>query len=229
MSPIFEKQWLHLLALAILLTGVALAGSIQAVNEGNLWGISSGEWLWICVASAVLHQAYVWFVWRTQLHAGLITRLFGDRGFRSYGAGFAVLMFARFASVFLLAVSNSGTISMDSSVLRIIALMLTVPVLYTFYSVARYFSFSRALGKDHFSDQFARMPLERRGIFRYTRNGMYTFGFLLIWFPGLWWASAGAVCAAIFNHIYIWVHYFATEHPDMRRIYGKGKGSGAKY
>jgi hypothetical protein len=26
--------------------------------------------------------------------------------------------------------------------------------------------------------------------------------------------------AAVFGHLYIWVHYFTTELPDMRRIYG---------
>ena len=48
---------------------------------------------------------------------------------------------------------------------------------------------------------------------------MYTFGFLLIWIPGLWFASTAALFAAMFNHLYIWVHYFATERPDMQRIY----------
>ena len=64
------------------------------------------------------------------------------------------------------------------------------------------------------------LPFVRGGIFRFTSNGMYVFGFLLLWVPGLWWASAGALSAALFNHLYIWVHYFATERPDMARIYG---------
>jgi len=25
---------------------------------------------------------------------------------------------------------------------------------------------------------------------------------------------------AAFSHIYIWVHFYVTERPDMRRIYG---------
>ena len=48
---------------------------------------------------------------------------------------------------------------------------------------------------------------------------MYVFGFLLLWVPGLWWTSAAALLAALFNHFYIWVHYFATELPDIRRMY----------
>ena len=29
-----------------------------------------------------------------------------------------------------------------------------------------------------------------------------------------------ALAVALFNHIYIWVHDFTTELPDIRRIYG---------
>ena len=39
----------------------------------------------------------------------------------------------------------------------------------------------------------------------------------------LWFASAAGLVAAAFNHLYIWVHYFATERPDMLRIYGGGE------
>jgi len=35
----------------------------------------------------------------------------------------------------------------------------------------------------------------------------------------LWYASQAALWLALFNHIYIWVHYYATELPDMQRIY----------
>jgi hypothetical protein len=52
---------------------------------------------------------------------------------------------------------------------------------------------------------------------------MYVFGFLLFWIPALWFASAAALCAALFNHVYIWVHYFATERPDMQHIYAVQK------
>ena len=38
--------------------------------------------------------------------------------------------------------------------------------------------------------------------------------------PGLYASSQAALLAAAFNHAYIWVHYFCTELPDMKRIYG---------
>ena len=44
--------------------------------------------------------------------------------------------------------------------------------------------------------------------------------FSSLWVPALWLASMAALCVALFNHLYIWVHYYSTELPDMKRIYG---------
>ena len=41
--------------------------------------------------------------------------------------------------------------------------------------------------------------------------------------PGLLAASNEALLVALFNHIYIWVHYYTTEKPDMQRIYATAK------
>lgn len=32
--------------------------------------------------------------------------------------------------------------------------------------------------------------------------------------------GTAGLAIALFNHHYIWVHYFATERPDMEEIYG---------
>ena len=87
-------------------------------------------------------------------------------------------------------------------------------------SVKRYFGFKRAFGVDHFDPSYRSVPFVKKGIFRFTGNGMYTFGFFLLWIPGLWYASISALCVALFNHLYIWVHYYSTELPDIKRIYG---------
>ena len=50
---------------------------------------------------------------------------------------------------------------------------------------------------------------------------MYTFGFLILWILGLVCLSQAALMAALFNHLYIWVHYYCTELPDIYAIYGK--------
>lgn len=59
-----------------------------------------------------------------------------------------------------------------------------------------------------------------QGIFRFTQNGMYQYGFLLLWVPAFWFASSATLIDALFNHLYIWVHYYTTEKPDMQGIYG---------
>lgn len=217
---IFEKQWLHAVLLALLVLGVSWTAGAEPVRHGELWGISSLAWLWIAVGLAVAHQVYVWFCWRMQLHLSLLSRKFGQSAFGLYAAGFALLGTARVAAVFVLAVANRDTLAGDSTVLRVLALVVLLPALYLFYSVKRYFTFTRALGVDHFDPAYRSAPLVRQGIFRFTRNGMYVFGFLLLWVPALWLASAAALCAALFNHAYIWIHYYSTERPDMRRIYG---------
>jgi hypothetical protein len=223
-SPeIFEKQWLHASLLAVLLAGLAVISRFDAVRSGELWGIGTPAWLWLAAGMAVLHQVYVWFCWRTQLHGALLTRTLGVRGFPLYAAGFSIIGIARVILVFTLAVANRDTLQANPIVLKALALVALVPAVYLFYSVKRYFGFRRAFGIDHFDESYRSLPFVRKGIFRFTRNGMYVYGFLLLWVPALWFASSAALTVALFNHLYIWVHYFATELPDMRRIYGQAR------
>jgi len=100
-----------------------------------------------------------------------------------------------------------------------IALVLLVPLLYLLYCIVKYFGLKRALGIDHFDAAYREKPLVRRGIFKYVNNSMYIFGLLILWLPGLFLASKAALVAALFGHVYIWVHYFTVELPDMRLIY----------
>ena len=90
--------------------------------------------------------------------------------------------------------------------------------------MVRYFGVKRALGADHFDPgQYRDLPMVKEGIYKYTGNGMYIYGFFLLWVPGVLLASPAALLAAAFNHLYIWVHYYTTEKPDMDFIYG-GEG-----
>lgn len=219
LKRIFERQWLHLLLLVFLLGGLAPAVRSDPVRVGVLFGLATPIWIVVALILAVTHQSYVWFCWRTQLHASLLTRTFGDRGFPLYATGFAILALSRITSVVMVAAANRGTVPLDLTGLRVLAVVMTVPVVYLFYSVHRYFTFRRAFGVDHFDPSYHSRPLVRQGIFRFTRNGMYVFGLLMAWLPGLWYASAAGLVLALFNHAYVWVHYFATERPDMKRIY----------
>jgi hypothetical protein len=185
-----------------------------------VWGIDTWTWFWIAVAVPIAHQVFVWFCWRTELHRGLISRGFGRLGFAIYATIFTAFLVARLITVTLLAVASHHSLPVNHLVLRILALVIVIPVAYLGYSVARYFSFARAYGADHFDETYRSKPLVREGIFRFTANGMYTFGMMVLYIPALWYASRPALVAAVFSHLYIWVHYFSTERPDIRRIYG---------
>lgn len=222
---IFEKQWLHASLLVLFLVGLGLVGQINAVQVGQLWGVDTAAWFWIAVALPIAHQVFVWACWRGQLHSSLLTRMFGSRGFGLYAVGFSILGIVRVVAVLMLAISNRDTVQLDPKVLRVAAVIVAILAVYLFYSVKRYFGFKRAFGIDHFDESYRSLPLVRKGIFRFTRNGMYSFGFFALWVPGLWFGSSAALVTALFNHLYIWVHYYSTELPDMKRIYGESRVS----
>jgi hypothetical protein len=217
----FERQWLHGLALTGLLVGAwFLARGCPCFHRGSVWGISTWTWFWISVDVAIAHQVVVALFWRAQLHTDLVPRFFGKHGFKVYATIFTVLILVRPAVITILAVSSEGSLVGNPSLFRILAGAASLPVFFLLYSVARYFGFRRAYGIDHFDSSYRSQPFVRDGIFRLTGNAMYTFGMLLLYIPGLWLASRPAILAAVFNHLYIWVHYFTVEKPDMRQIYG---------
>jgi hypothetical protein len=218
---VFEKQGQHLLMLALLLAGAVWASRIPGVLEGSHRGIPTSKWFWWSIAVPIVHQVWVWLCWRLELHYKALSRSLVDWGFRIYAIGFATASFFRFYTIVGLGLANRGSLDISQTLLDVLALVMSIPTIYLFYSVARYFSYKRALGADHFDESYRTKPLERRGIFRFTRNGMYIYGFFAIWIPGLLFASKAALLSAAFSHIYIWVHYYCTEVPDMSRIYGQ--------
>ena len=80
------------------------------------------------------------------------------------------------------------------------------------HSVFRYFTIPRALGGDHFHDQYLNLPLVDQGAFKYSSNAMYSFVFLGMWGIALLTGSWNALVLALFNHAYIWVHMYCTEY-----------------
>ncbi len=221
LTAMFERQALHWLLLAGLLSAIALVCRDETFLAGSYRGLSTAAWFWMAIAFPVAHQTYVWLCWRLELHKRWFTGHLGETGFRLYAAGFAFFGLGRLVILIGLGIANQNTLPADKTLLDAVATLLLAPVVYLFYSVARYFTFKRALGIDHFDPFYRRKPLVRKGIFRYTSNGMYTFGFLGVWLPGLYTASQAALLAALFSHVYIWVHYYCTELPDMKRIYGE--------
>lgn len=218
---IVQHQLAHLAILIILLFGIySYAQTDPELLAGELFGVSTTIWFWLAIASPIVHQIYVLVCWRAELYHKSISSRFGARGFRLYKIGFAVLILSRLVTIVFLAYSNKDTLPINETLAYIIAAVLFIPAAYLFYSVKKYFGMDRAFGIDHFyPEQFLNESFIKKGIFKYTANGMYIYGFLILYVPGLLLQSKAALLAALFNHLYIWVHYYFTELPDIRKIY----------
>ena len=215
---IFDRQIYHFLALVLLL--LCLSALMDDVaRSGQILGIPTLIWLWLSIAVPILHQIYVWFCWRSQLRYGFITKIWGDDGFKAYAIGFSVLLVSRPLLIIMLSLSNRHSISLNPGFAYALSLIFILLSGYVLYSVRTYFGFKRAFGIDHFKASYRRLPFVKKGIFRFTSNAMYTFGFLILWVPGLIFFSKAGLIVAGFNHFYIWVHYYTTELPDIRFLY----------
>ena len=220
-GAIFKHQIWHLLSFTILIVGIKLyLASTLSTLDGSFWNVSTKSWFWLAIAIPVAHQIYVWLVWRLELYHRTFTKRFGvGRSFRVYAAGFSLLFVSRLIAIIVLSISNKGTLPLSPVIAYCIAAFITPPVVYLFYSAKKYFTVERAYGIDHFDKDYCE-PYVKRGIFKYTNNGMYVFGLMILYLPGLVLQSEAALLAALFNHVYIWVHYYFTERPDMVEIYG---------
>jgi hypothetical protein len=216
---LFEKQIYHYLGLAILLAIAAHATSSTGVYAGQALGCGTRFWFWLSIGIAIVHQFYVWFAWRTELHLGLMSRWFGKQAFGVWAVFFIILLIFRFLSVFMLGYSNRSTWNINPALGWGLTVLILVPAIYTFYSIEKYFTAKRALGIDHFDPAYRQLGLVREGIYRYSSNAMYVFAAMMVWIPALVFASKAALISAFFNYAYLWVHYYTLELPDMRRIY----------
>jgi hypothetical protein len=133
---------------------------------------------------------------------------------------FFALFFARFVSLTYLALSNKQSLDLNRTYFYVIAVLVFPVIAYTGFSVVHYFGLQRAAGLDHFEQSYREMPMENRGIYKYTDNAMYVIAMAATYYPGLLLGSSAALLIAAFNHLFIWVHYYCTEKPDMGLIYG---------
>ena len=164
--------------------------------SGTLWGVSTKKWFWIAIAVPILHQVYVWIIWRLELYKNTFTSSFGVKGaFKFYKIGFAILFVSRLISVIILAVSNKDSLSINPYFIYILAALITPLVIFLFYSVKEYFTIDRAFGIDHFDKNYNE-PYVKGGIFRFTENGMYIYGLMILYLPGLLLFSEAALVAA---------------------------------
>jgi hypothetical protein len=171
---------------------------------------------WTAVAFPIIHQVFVWIAWRLELLSSATSKTIG---FGGYVASFFLLFGGRFISLLILAWMDRGSLSLQILPQIVLTGIPAVLGVYAMYSVMRFFGMARAAGADHFDPRYCNMPFVREGIFRFTSNGMYLYAFLLFWAIAFGFNSSAALTVAAFSHAYIWVHYYATEKPDMDYLY----------
>jgi len=219
---ILKHQFWHFLCLAVLLFAVYVyAQQRENFYVGKLLWLGTKYWVLIAILSAVIHQVYVVISWRAELYYKSFSNRFGTKGFKIFKIVFAILILSRPITILILAIANAQTINMSTTSSYLISGFLLIPSVYLHYSVRKYFGIDRAFGIDHFDPKTARnTPFVKKGIFKYTSNAMYVFGFFVLWIPGVLLQSEAALILALFHHLYIWVHYYFTELPDIKFIYG---------
>ena len=191
-----------------------------ALGDGSWLGACDSTWFWLAIVLVVLHQIGVWLVFRSQLGWASLSRLLGKADLAVWAIFFIPLLIARPAVLFALAMSDRTSSALPRTAGVLIGILLLVPTVYTLWSVGRYFGIARALGGDHFRRKYWEMPLVREGAFRWSDNAMYSFAFLGLWAIAFLTGSQAALSLALFQHIFVWMHYYCTEKPDMEMIYG---------
>lgn len=216
----WHGQLRHLLLLAGLVPG-AWAIAAPALDGGRWLGVEDLRWFVAALAVPVVQQVAVALLWRAQLCHSVLTRAFGDAGLVLWGVIFFPLLVARPLLVLAVGLADPGSLPVPSSVAVPLGVLLLVPAAWAMHSVVRYFGFARALGGDHFFERYRVMPMVRQGAFRYSSNAMYALVFLAFWAIALLTRSQAALAVALFQHAYIWVHWYCTEQPDGVVLYGR--------
>lgn len=220
MSKVLERQGYQLLAY-VLLGGILAAATLQAPEtHGRAWGLTTGALVALSWLLAGIFQFGAALVWRLQLHHGAISARFGRWGFVVFRIVFPLIVGTRMLLVIPIAQSAPNTLPIHPVVFWVLVLGPMPLILWACHSVAFYFGFTRATGADHFDASYCSKTLETRGIFKYVRHPMYAVILLLLYHPGLYYESLLGLIAAACHHAFVWCHYYCTEKPDMREIYG---------
>ena len=211
----FKNQIWHIGSLVILFyLGCQI---VDFENDSNvLLGISSKNWFLFSMMTPLLHQVYVWLCWRSELCWKAISKTIG---FKTYAVIFIMLMILRLSSIGLCFV-DYGTWFTPEWIAWTISVLIFIPFIYTIYSIKKYFGFMRASGIDHFDTSYKNIPFERRGIFKWSSNAMYTFAIAVFFGFAISSGSKAVFVFAAYSYIGGWLHYFCTEKEDFKIIYG---------
>ena len=184
-------------------------------NTNTFLEVGALGWFMIAMSIPIIHQAYVWICWRSELCWKLISNTIG---FKGYVIIFFILIISRLSAIVLCFV-DYGSLYKPGWLAWILGLILFIPGAYTMYSVKKYFGFLRAAGADHFDPKYKDLPFENRGIFKWTPNAMYVFAIGIPFSFAVATGSQSMFVVAIYTYISIWLHYFCTEKPDIAIIY----------
>ena len=185
-------------------------------NNSNVFlGISVKNWFLFSMMTPLIHQSYVWLCWRSELCWKIISRTIG---FKVYVIIFFILAILRLSSIGL-CFADYGSWFTPGWMAWIVAILFFVPFVYTIYSIKKYFGFLRATGKDHFDPSYKNIPFEKRGIFKWSSNAMYTFAVAVFFGFAISAGSKAMFVFAAYSYIGTWLHYFCTEKEDFKVIY----------
>jgi protein-S-isoprenylcysteine O-methyltransferase Ste14 len=215
---IIEGQPQHI-GIALLMTVGACSLLSEPENAKPLLGLTVIGWAKLSIALALIHQFIVAFVFRLQLHKNLMTRLFGEHDMQIWRVIFLPLLAARPITLILIGWADATPITDMRIGELVLGAALLAPAIWGMHSTLVHFTLPRALGGDHFRDEFLAMPMVTKGVFKYTDNGMYGVVFLGLWGIALLFGSWNALIIALFQQSYIWVHMYCTEAPDLRRMF----------
>ena len=210
----FRHQIWHLGG-SILLFYIGVQMVDLEVNTNAFLGISALNWFMIAMSVPLIHQAYVWICWRSELCWQSISNTIG---FKGYIIIFFTLIISRLSAIILCFV-DYGSLYKPGLLAWILSIILFIPGVYTMYSVKKYFGFLRAAGADHFDPKYKDMPFEKRGIFKWSPNAMYVFAIGIPFAFAVATGSQSMFVVAIYTYISIWLHYFCTEKEDFKVIY----------
>ena len=186
-------------------------------NNSNVFlGISVKNWFLFSMMTPLIHQSYVWLCWRSELCWKIISRTIG---FKVYVIIFFILAILRLSSIGL-CFADYGSWFTPGWMAWMVAILIFVPFVYTIYSIKKYFGFLRATGKDHFDPSYKNIPFEKRGIFKWSSNAMYTFAVAVFFGFAISAGSKAMFVFAAYSYIGTWLHYFCTEKEDFKVIYG---------
>ena len=186
-------------------------------NSNEFLGISAKNWFLFAMSTPFLHQVFVWLCWRLELCWKTINNTIG---FKVYAIIFFIFLTIRPLFGIGLAFVDYGTWFTPGWIEWTISLIIFIPFIYTMYSVKKYFGFMRATGIDHFDPSYKDKPFEKRGIFKWSSNAMYTFAIALFFGFAVSAGSKAMFVFAAYTYIGVWLHYFCTEREDFKVIYG---------